>query len=170
VTASAQPWRVGLFVLTSAALLAAALAFAGSPSPHSPPPPARSQLGATAPPESPSAAAGVARLRATLGAAARRFLVAFFRYEVGAAGPRVRAALRATATRGFAAELLAAPPRRLSRALAAAVPGRLRLAVASISPPRALVSGSAERDGEMEQFSFLFTARDGVWRASGPGE
>jgi hypothetical protein len=50
------------------------------------------------------------------------------------------------------------------------VPGRLAIAVASVVPPRAVVSGSASRGSEAEQFSFVFAAVDGAWLASGPGE
>jgi hypothetical protein len=116
------------------------------------------------------AVAGAAGLRVALGGEARRFLAAFFRYEVGELGPAVRRALRATTTAGFAAELLRSPPRRPPQSVPAAVPGRLAIAVASVLPPRALVSGSARRGGEAEQFAFVFEARGGAWRASGPGE
>jgi hypothetical protein len=116
------------------------------------------------------AAGGVVGLRTELGGAARRFLAAFFRYEVGDVGPAVRQALRANATPGFAAELLAAPPWRPARSVPAAVSGPLAIAVASVSPPRAVVSGFGRRGSEREDFSFVFEAVDGVWLASEPGE
>lgn len=168
---AAQRLRLGLFFVASAALLAAAISFAGGEQPPTPaPPPAKSEVVQAAPPVLQPAAAGAAGLRVALGGEARRFLAAFFRYEVGELGPGVRRALRATATPGFAAELLAAPPRRPPQKVPAAVPGRLAIAAASLSPPRAVVGGSARRGGEAEQFSFVFEAVDGAWLASGPGE
>jgi hypothetical protein len=169
---SSAAQRLVLFCLACMVLVTAAIGFAGGGrSPAKPPPPAESGV-APAAPLAPQAAAGgaAAGLRATLGSAAHRFLTAFFRYEVGGLGPGVRRALRASATPGFAAELLATPPRRPPQSVPAAVPGRLRIAVASLSPPRALISGSARRGGAAEQFSFLFEAVDGAWLASGPGE
>ena len=83
---------------------------------------------------------------------------------------RVRRALRRTATAGFAAELLRAPPRPAGRALRSARLARLSLSALPVSPPRALVSGSALRGRSAEQFSFLFALRGGVWLASGPGQ
>jgi hypothetical protein len=168
----AQRWRLGLFCAVCAALLAAAIGFAGGGQPPAPaPPPPRSEVVPAAPPSPQPAAGEAAGLRARLGGAARRFFAAFFQYEVGELGPGVRRALRATATPGFAAELLGAPPRSPPQSVAAAVPGPLAIAVASLTPPRALVSGSARRrGGEAEQFSFVFEAVDGAWLASGPGE
>ena len=112
----------------------------------------------------------MAGLRTRLAGAARRFLSAFFHYEVGELGPRVRRTLRSAATPGFAAELLGAPPRAPPRSPPAAIPGRLAIAAVSVLPPRALISGSARRGERSEQFSFLFEARRGAWLASGPGE
>ena len=166
----AQRWRLGLFCVVCAVLLAAAIGFAGGG--HSPAParlPAKPEVVPAAPPPR-SAAGGAAGLRATLGGEARRFLSAFFRYEVGELGPGVRRTLRANATPGFAAELLSVPPRRPPSAPAAALPGQLAIAVASLSPPRAVVSGTARRGSEAEDFSFVFEAVDGAWLASGPGE
>lgn len=159
----AQRWRLALFGLACAALLAAAIGFSGGE---------QSPRRTAASPSAAQPAARAARsLRVTLGAAAHRFLGAFFRYEVGELGPAVRRALRANATPGFASELLSAPPRRPPGAPPPALPGRLAIAVASIEPPRALISGSASRGGATdEQFSFLFEARHGAWLASGPGE
>src|SRR6476646_5135579 len=50
------------------------------------------------------------RLRAHVDRAARRFVPAFLRYEVGDIDAGVRRILRATATAEFAADLLAVPP------------------------------------------------------------
>ncbi len=168
---AAQPWRLALFCVVCAVLLAAAIGFAGGGySPPTPQPAAPAEVVSAAPPAPQPAVGGAAALRAALGGQARRFLAAFFRYEVGDVGPGVRRMLRATATPGFAAELLSSPPRRPARSVPAAVPGRLAIAVASVVPPRAVVSGSASRGGEAEQFSFVFEVVDGAWLASGPGE
>jgi len=166
-----QRWRMGLFGAACASLLVAAIGFAGggeSPAPASPP--TGSEAVFATPFVSRPATGGVAGFRAMLGSTARRFLAAFFRYEVGELEPGVRRALRATATPDFATELLGALPHRPPRSPAAAVPGRLEMAVVSFSPPRVLVSGSARRGGRAEQFSFVFEAVEGVWLASGPGE
>ena len=161
--AAAQPWRLALFCAACVVLLVAAIGFARGESHPAPAP--------SATPSVPlPATGGAAALRVALGGQARRFLTAFFRYEVGDVGPGVRRTLRADATPGFAAELLSSPPRRPARSVPAAVPGRLAIAVASVVPPRAVVSGSASRDSEAEQFSFIFTVADGTWLASGPAE
>lgn len=164
---AAERWRFVAFCAACAALFAAALGFAGGAQPPAPLlVPARS---GAQPAESP-APGGAPGLRAAVDRAARGFLAAFFRYEVGELGPGVRAALRAAATPGFVAELLAAPPRRPPGRAPPAVLGRLSIAVVSVAPPRALISGSARRGRRPEPFSFLFEARDGAWLASGPGE
>ena len=87
-----QPWRLGLFCAACAVLLVAAIGFAGgghssAPLPTSPAPP---EVVSTAPSVPQPATGGVAGLRSELGGAARRFLAAFFRYEVGDLGPAVR--------------------------------------------------------------------------------
>ncbi|MGA8746177.1 MAG: hypothetical protein WB507_09965 [Solirubrobacterales bacterium] len=166
----AQRLRLALFCAASAALLAAAIGFAGGPEANAPAP--REIGGAGAALRAPDSIQSerVARLRVRLQRVGGRFLAAFFRYEVGELGAAVRRELRATATPGFAAELLGDPPRRPSGNPAAAAPGRLAISVASIEPPRALISGSANRGGATEQFSFLFEVRHGAWLASGPGE
>jgi hypothetical protein len=102
--------------------------------------------------------------------AARRFLSAFLKYEVGDLSQAARQALRANASAGFAAELLAQPPRDVHASSPRAQISRLRIVVLSRVPGRALVSGSALRGRRPEQFSFLFEARRGAWRAVGPGE
>ncbi len=147
--------------------MVAAVDFAGGG--HSPPA-SPVEVAPAAPSVPRPAAGGAAALRAAIGGQARPFLTAFFRYEVGDVGPWVRRALRADATPGFATELLGSPPRRPVRSVPAAVPGRLAIAVASAVPPRVVVSGSASRGSEAEQFSFLFEVVDGAWLASGPGE
>lgn len=162
-----QAWRLGLFCVVCAALAWAAVAFAAAGSPPAPPasPPASSagQVAVSFPRRAQAH-------RAALVVAARRFLSAFFRYEVGEAGPRVRSALRANATPAFAAELLRSPVRVPAQRPQAAKLGGLTVDAASISPPRVLVSGTAIRGGLPEGFSFLFESRGGVWLASGAGE
>jgi hypothetical protein len=96
--------------------------------------------------------------------------MAFFAYEAGALGPRLRRRLRAAATPAFAAALLGAPPRLGNRRLPEARLRRLLITPLFEAPPAALVSGSARRGGETEEFSFLFRRREGRWLASGPGE
>jgi hypothetical protein len=101
----------------------------------------------------------------------RRFIAAFLSYEVGVGAPRVDEAIRASATRRFARQLLLEPPRpagRRSRGAAHVtslhidpVPGRADLALAS---------GDARRAEGPEPFSFLFARRDGRWLAVAPGE
>ena len=167
--AAPRPLRVALFCAACAALLAADIGFAGG-SPASAPPRRPGETLPVAVASKRRQSRGAVGVRSELGGAAGRFLTAFFRYEVGELGPTVRRALRASATPGFAAELLASPPRRPPGAPAAVLPGHLAIAVASIDPPRALVSGSARRGDQSEQFSFLFEPRRGTWLASGAGE
>lgn len=167
------PARLALFALACALLVAAAL---GSPSrERTSGPPAAPASGARAP-RPPLAARRIerraARLEAGLRAAARPFLAAFLRYEAGAGGAAMAAALRAGATRGFAARLLAEPPRSLSPAgdPPPARLGSLQLAFLSARGDRALVRASAVRGGAPEQLSFLFARRGGRWLAIGPGQ
>jgi hypothetical protein len=112
------------------------------------------------------------RRKAEVRVAARRFLTAFLRYEVGDLSPPVRHALRTNATRGFADRLLSYPPRRPA---AGRFPPRAtlqRLDIAFVSPlaTRAVVSGTAGRGGLSEEFSFVLAYRGTTWLASGPGE
>jgi hypothetical protein len=109
--------------------------------------------------------------RRAVAAAARRFLAAFLRYEVGDARPPGLVALRATSTEAFVAQLLLAPP----RPAAAGLPRRARLAgieitLPSDAAPRALVSGALRRQGSVEGFAFLFERHGQRWLASGVGE
>jgi hypothetical protein len=112
-----------------------------------------------------------ARLRARVDQAARRFVPAFLRYEVGDIDAGVRRALRATATAEFAANLLAVPP----RPPAGGFPPRARLQRLAVrfSPSaafHAFVEGTSLRGGAPERFSFEFEYGEGVWRASGVTE
>jgi len=162
-----------LFVAVSAVLVAAAIALR-SPPDSSPP------SGVVRPPQVDGGPVGSARdvvaqlnkRHTEVKAAARRFLTAFLRYEVGDLSEPVRRALRGTATRRFADRLLRQPPRRPA---AGQFPPRAtlrRIHIAFISPlaTRAVVSGAALRGGLSEEFSFVLARRGGTWLASGPGE
>jgi hypothetical protein len=162
-----------LFVAISAALVAAAVALRHPP--DSGAPSSRVQA-AQADGNSVGAAHGVVarldRRQAGVRVAAGRFLTAFLRYEVGDLSAPVRRALRAGATRPFADRLLSHPPRPPA---AGRFPPRAtlrRIDIAFVSPlaTRAVVSGSALRDGLPEEFSFLLVRRRQTWLASGPGE
>jgi hypothetical protein len=172
----AERRRAVLFAVVCAALLGSAFAFAagghdsglGEREAESRPAPA---------PERPSAGVARAALRAQrlaeeLRRSARRFLVAFLRYEVGESGPGVAVALRATSTRRFAARLLGAPP-RAPAAGGFPPPAKLRklqVAFLSAAATRALISALARRGGRPEELSFLFDRSAAGWRASGPGQ
>ncbi len=125
-------------------------------------------------PSAPAArvAARAQRLVAALRRTARRFLGAFLRYEVGEGGSAAAATLRATATRSFAARLLAAPPRAPAAGgfPTAARLGELEVGLLAPAANRALISASAVRAGRPEQLSFLFVRRGASWLAMGPGQ
>lgn len=109
--------------------------------------------------------------RRAVAAAARSFLAAFLRYEVGEAGSAVRRALRAAATEEFTTMLLATPP----RAGAAGLPARARLASLEVSlsagaAPRAVASGRLRRGAGTEGFAFFFERRATGWLAAGVAE
>lgn len=168
-------WRAAGFLLASAALVLAALAFtAARQREFSPGPPHRgtSTPALQLPSVTRKAAARAERLAFALRHSARRFLAAFFRYEVGEGGRRLAVALRASATPAFTRRLLGAPPRAASPAgyPPPARPGDLRVAFLSASADRALVSGAARRGGLAEQFSFVFERHGATWLASGPGQ
>jgi hypothetical protein len=167
--------RLALFLAASAAILAAALLFAlrgGQPTPL--PAAADRRPGnrvslADAGPRAP--AMRMRQLRREVKRSARRFLSAFFRYEVGETAPSVRRALRASATPRFAAGLLTAAPRAPGGEFPPpARLGRIEIAFVSVLPPRAVISGVAHRRGGSEWFSFLFEHRGGAWLADGAGE
>jgi hypothetical protein len=118
-----------------------------------------------------AAARAERRLELEVRVAARGFLAAFLPYEAGELGPRVARALRTRATAAFAHEMLARPPSPAPPGLiAAAKPGPVTVAFASALPPRAVVSGSVDRGGFTERFSFVFERRGSAWLASGAGE
>ena len=157
--ASSRPPNLLLFCITAALLALAAFAFSGD---------AHNELGATrsGPARHIAAQSGPRRLHG----ATRHFLTAFLRYEVGDLSRSVRRQLRRSADAGFAAQLLARPLPDVHASSPRAQISRLRIVVLSRVPGRALVSGSALRRRRPEQFSFLFEARRGAWRAIGPGE
>jgi hypothetical protein len=161
--APARPAYLLLFL--AALLLLAALSFSRG---AGPPEPSRSDapidlhpLGQ--PTQAPSPSTGLHHR-------ASRFLTAFLRYEVGdLSQPVIRGLHRSTDSR-FGAELLARPPRRAPAGAAPARIGALRIALLSQRPARALLSGTAWRRGQIEQFSFLFEKSRGAWRVVGVGE
>lgn len=155
--------RTALFVGACAALIAAALLLRSPdavPAPESGHPPPRAPV-----PTRPSAPPPA------LASSARRFLATFLRYEVGDPSPELTHALRATATRAFAAELLRTPPRPTvdSRRVDPTL-GPLTFAPVSNDPPLVSVSGIAHRHNGPEQLSFVFEFSHGSWLASAPGE
>jgi hypothetical protein len=103
--------------------------------------------------------------------AARSFVAAFLRYEVGELGAGVTSTLRAFATASFSRELLANRPQPTAGEFPhAAALGQIAVAFVSAIPPRAVISGSARRGRSSEQFSFVFERRGRAWLASGPGQ
>jgi hypothetical protein len=167
---AARPKPV-LFALVAILLVASAVVFSRS----GPSPEAESESAGDAArievAEAGRVALETARLRAQVEQAARRFVPAFLRYEVGDIDAGVRRTLRATATAEFAADLLAVPP----RPPAAGFPprARLRRLAVKLSPSaafHAFVEGSALRGGARETFSFEFEYGESGWRASGVTE
>ena len=168
-------WRYVLFAALSLLLLVAAFSFAaGGESrrealPESPFASARLPIPSVAK----EAIAHVRRLSEGLRPSARRFLRAFFRYEVGEMESGVASALRETTTSDFGRELLRLAPRPPTTGLFP-LPARLdKLKVLFISPraDRAVVNGEALRVSSGERFSFVFVlSPTGAWLASGGGE
>jgi hypothetical protein len=168
MTSAAKPKpRPVAFVLVSILLVASGVVFSrlGS-SPEA--------VVATAPVEISSTgrvALETARLRSRVDQAARRFVPAFLRYEVGDIDAGVRRTLRATATAEFAASLLAVPP----RPPAGGFPPRARLQRLAVkfwpnAAFHAYVEGTALRGGAPEAFSLEFEYGEAGWRASGVTE
>ncbi len=153
-----------LFLVCCVALLAVWLTFTsaggGSTAPPRESPPDTSQL----------LLPGAARPHPAVAPSARRFLVAFLSYEVGAGDSEVRAALRATTTPAFADQLLQQRSRR-SAEHPAPNPrlGDLAVVLLSVNPPLASVTATARRPSGPEQLSFVFALRNGRWLASAPG-
>ena len=104
---------------------------------------------------------------------ARRFFVAFSRYELGDRDAGVERALRVNATAAFARELLAAPPRFVAGARPApATLGRVELVPGHSKGGRLLgaeIVGLTRRDEREEPLSIELEAERGGWRVSGLG-
>lgn len=168
--------RVVLFAFVCVALVGSALAFAagGNDLASLPAAPSGGDGGREAVARDAARAAaerGRRRLEREVRTAARSFLGAFLRYEVGELGPRVKRALRASATPRFAHELLAAPPRAPPGGFPSpAAIGTIAVAFVSVLPPRVVVSAAGQRVGTAEQLSFVFERRGSIWLASGPGQ
>jgi len=155
--------RFALFCLASGALLGIGLGFTAEGDPSS------AGTAVRAPSVQVAPRPGLASLRKERGLRrdARQFVSAFLKYEGGELSGSVRGALRAWASKHFASELLAAPPRlhiRLGRARI----DRLFIKEASWAPALAVVGGVARRGQRSERFSFLFARSGGRWLAGGP--
>lgn len=158
--------RVVLFVAVSALLIAAAIGFSHGPDAPGPPN-ARIEPDGVA--QSNRPAAQLARAERNVGVAARRFLTAFLRYEVGELTPAVRRALLATTTTQFGRQLIASPARRPTTG---SFPPRAelhRMEITFLTPQAtlAVIEGTALRAGFPEEFSFAFSLRASGWLASG---
>lgn len=173
VASDSQTRRVALFVAVSVVIVAAAVLFslAGSDAEYAPPTTAR-KVAPTVQSPAPLEGRGAERVRDQVVAAARRFLSAFFRYEVGDLSPRVQQTLRASATPEFATELLSTPPHPTpsTRLDDPAELGKIQVKFVSFVPPRAVVSGAARRHHVFEEFSFLVELHGSVWLVGGPGQ
>ncbi len=102
--------------------------------------------------------------------AARRFLLAFLSFEVGAGGRATRRTLRADASAAFAHRLLEAAPGARVAGRDPARLGTLRLHPLSGRPELVLVTGTALRPSGPEPLAFLFGHRRGRWLAVAPAE
>jgi hypothetical protein len=169
---SSTTGRIALFLSICALLVLASIAFSrGSDS-----------IGTAEPPPSALETAGTRRSEQELIAqlerrqieveeAARRFLSAFLRYEVGDLTPTVRRTLRSTATPEFARRLFSFPARpTIGRFPPRAVLRRLDVEFVSSEGTLARVNGTAWRAGLPEEFAFLFMLRRVGWLAIGPAE
>jgi len=169
----ATPGRTMLFVAVSAALVAAAIALRHPAESSRPSGVVRApQLDRGAAVPARDVVLRLNRRHAEVRAAARRFLTAFLRYEVGDVSAQVRRTIRGAATQPFARRLLRRPPRRPATG---SFPPRATLRsvyISFVSPraTRAVASGSALRGGLSEEFSFVLARHGGKWLASGPGE
>jgi hypothetical protein len=161
------PARIAVFVLLSAGLIALAVAWA----PPGPAPPVRSPSAAPATMALPGsellAAAG--RRKARLERAARAFIAAFLRYEVGDLPASVARSLDRLTTARFGRYLLGARPRQLGGRERARI---VEIETAFLDPAadRALVRGVARRPDGPEELSFVFLLRGGRWLASEAAE
>jgi hypothetical protein len=118
-----------------------------------------------------------AEARDELAPLAERFFAAFSRYEIGELDEGVEAELRATATPGYARELLAAPPRP---PISGEVPERAELSGELVLVPleadggefsRVELVGEIARGGENPHaIAFELSRAARGWRVSGLGE
>jgi hypothetical protein len=168
--------RLILFVVVSLAILASALLFrTGHRGPAGIDSTGEETSASYAFTPQPSTTALMVRLREErleVADSARRFLAAFFHYEVGETGTAVQRALRATSTRGFYRRLLQQP---VAAVAAGGFPARaslerMRISFVSSTASRALVTGTAKRASLPEEFSFVFSRGRAGWLASAPGE
>ncbi len=161
---------IALFVVASAALIAAAVLFSRGGGWTSPEVEPSGELAQAGPAD--DASARLARAEVEVKASARRFMAAFLRYEVGELTPAVRRDLRATTTSEFGRQLLTSPPRRPS---AGGFPPHAELRelnVTFLTPQAtlAVIDGASVRDGFPEEFGFAFTRSASGWLASGASQ
>lgn len=167
--------RLLLFTAASALIVISAFAFrAGRDTPlrtESRSEEASAAYAFTPRPSTTALMAALRQRRSEVSSSARRFLSAFFRYEVGKTGAAVRRGLWATSTRAFYRQLMRQPVAPASAGYPArASLERLRVSFVSSTASRALVSGTADRGGLPEEFSFVFAKGRAGWLASGAGE
>ena len=159
----AAPARMVAFALVSAGLIALALALTPSGSTPAPAPAPRRTPTADAAPASQLIATG-GRRKARLDRAARTFIAAFLRYEVGDLSSSVVRPLNRLTTSAFGRYLLEAPPRQLGKRELARI---VEVEAAFLDPAadRALIRGVARRADGPEELSFVFILRGGRWLA-----
>jgi hypothetical protein len=104
-----------------------------------------------------------------LARAARRFLLAFLDYEVGARRAWARRAICAGAVGRLARQILSHPSRQRSLSRSAHLEA-LRIVAIPAHGRLVLVSGSARRRRGLEAFAFIFGRRGERWLALAPGE
>lgn len=128
-------------------------------------------LGGEEPSSGVGSAADEKRITGEVETAARHFLGAFLRYEVGQVSPAVARGLRASATPSFASELLMQPPGKAApRMRVEARLGSIEVSFLSAVPPQALITGIAHRGGFSERFSFVLERRGLAWLAKEASE
>lgn len=161
--------RVALFLAASALLVGASIVFSRGSESIDTEGPVHSEPIATGPEH--ELVARLEQEQLEVETAARHFVTAFLRYEVGDLSPAVRGKLRAAATPEFAHLLLSSPVRAaVGRFPPRAVLRRLDVEFISPEGTLAMVSGTAWRARLPEEFAFLFELRSTGWLASGPAE
>ncbi len=163
---ASMPARIALFVLVSAGLIALAVALV--PSVPVPSPVSTVEPAAVAVPGSDLIAAA-GRRKARLDQAARAFIGAFLRYEVGDLPASVARSVDRLTVASFGHYLLGARPRQLGDRRAARI---VKVETAFLSPTadRALVRGVARRPDGPEELSFVFVLSGGRWLAARAAE